>query len=50
MSCTEELLPGQARRDGKDEAFAWESREFLRKGFIGKVSDWTNSCEVLFPR
>eukprot|EP00246_Nothoceros_aenigmaticus_P000016 TRINITY_DN10013_c0_g1_i1.p1 TRINITY_DN10013_c0_g1~~TRINITY_DN10013_c0_g1_i1.p1 ORF type:complete len:994 (+),score=218.35 TRINITY_DN10013_c0_g1_i1:98-3079(+) len=34
------MAPRLARRDGKDEPFAWDSREFLRKQYIGK--------EVLF--
>lgn len=30
------IAPKLARRDGKDEPFAWESREFLRKKCVGK--------------
>jgi hypothetical protein len=36
----------QARRDGRDEPFAWDSREYLRKKCIGKVviSSLDRSC------
>jgi hypothetical protein len=36
----------QARRDGRDETFAWNSREYLRKKCIGKVviSSLDRSC------
>ncbi|GJP63402.1 hypothetical protein CLOP_g20489 [Closterium sp. NIES-67] len=30
------IAPKMARRDGRDEPFAWESREFLRKKCIGQ--------------
>jgi staphylococcal nuclease domain-containing protein 1 len=30
------IAPKLARRDGRDEPFAWDSREFLRKKCIGK--------------
>lgn len=38
----------QGKRDGstRDEAFAWESREFLRKKLIGQVG-WDNECAAL---
>lgn len=31
------LFPLQARRDTKDEPWAWQSREYLRKKVIGKA-------------
>ncbi|MCD7458151.1 Ribonuclease TUDOR 2 [Datura stramonium] len=32
------MAPRLARRGGVDEPFAWQSRDFLRKLCIGKVS------------